>query len=159
VSRDVVRAANALPKLTGTHMLGWGFYSPDAMAIAGLDLFVANSDGESVTEISTSTGALVRVVSRSSYQFDDPDAMAVAGAQLFVANAGGSCVTEISTSRHVLAHPARLQRGTPPATRKRRRQTTTSEVPPRRIVGTPSATATSLRRTPLSVINLADGSL
>jgi hypothetical protein len=49
----------------------------------------------SVTEIEASTGALVRVLSGSEYQFDYPDAMAVAGTDLFVANNSGGSVTEL----------------------------------------------------------------
>ena len=53
-------AGSALP---GVHVLGWGFSTPDAMAVAGGDLFVANYNGGSVTEVNASTGALVKVVS------------------------------------------------------------------------------------------------
>jgi hypothetical protein len=63
------------------------------MAIAGTDLFVANAFGNSVTELSTSTGALVRVISGSSYEFNEPEAIAVADSYLFVANYDGNSVT------------------------------------------------------------------
>ncbi len=43
---------------TGIHVFGWGFDSPDAMAVSGSDLFVANRYGNSVTELDASTGCL-----------------------------------------------------------------------------------------------------
>jgi hypothetical protein len=51
--------------LAGINVIGWGFNTPDAMVLSGTDLFVANVDGNSVTEIDATTGALVRVVSCS----------------------------------------------------------------------------------------------
>ena len=52
------------------------------MAVDG-DLFVANggtdNDVGSVTELDGSTGALVRVISGSAYQFNDPSAMVLDG--------------------------------------------------------------------------------
>jgi hypothetical protein len=57
---------------------------------------VANEEGNSVTELNASTGALVRVFSSAAYKFDLPVAMAVAGDDLFVANYKGNSVTELS---------------------------------------------------------------
>ena len=75
------------------------------MALDGPDLFVANSgtdntdnDVGSVTELDASTGALVRVISGSAYQFNDPSAMVLDGRDLFVANRGGGSVTELNGS-------------------------------------------------------------
>jgi hypothetical protein len=65
------------------------------MAVSGHDLFVANGAGNSLTELDASTGALVRVISASSYRFNGPVAMAVSGHDLFVANGGGRSVTEL----------------------------------------------------------------
>ena len=77
------------------------FDSPDELAVSGHDLFVANfgqnnanpdeggPDPGSVTEIDTSTGALVNVIGgwRSvPWDIDRPGAMAVSGPDLFVAN-------------------------------------------------------------------------
>jgi hypothetical protein len=66
------------------------------MAAVGNDLFVANSGGGWVTELDASTGALVSVISGSSYQFDGPDAMAAVGNDLFVANTYGDWVIEFT---------------------------------------------------------------
>ena len=50
---------------------------------------MANRGGSSVTELDASTGALVRVISASAYQFVEPSAMVLDGRDLFVANGGG----------------------------------------------------------------------
>jgi PQQ-like domain len=71
------------------------FDNPDAMALSGGHLFVANdtdspdASSGSLTEVDASTGALVRVVSGPVYQFNGPFAMVVSGHDLFVANAFG----------------------------------------------------------------------
>ena len=57
---------------SGVHVYGWGFKGPEALAVSGSDLFVANYYGNSVTELNASTGALVRVISASSYRFNHP---------------------------------------------------------------------------------------
>jgi outer membrane protein assembly factor BamB len=67
---------------------------PDSVAAAGGDLFVADGGGR-VFELSSSTGALVKVWSGPSYKFNVPVAMAVDGADLFVANYKGNSVTEL----------------------------------------------------------------
>ena len=63
---------------------------------------LGNAGGDSVTELSASTGALVRVISGSSYKFDSPDALAADGGDLFVANYDGDSVTELSASSQSL---------------------------------------------------------
>jgi hypothetical protein len=63
---------------------------------------VANADGETVTELKTSTRTLVRVISASSYKFDDPDALSPSGGDLFVANDAGDSVTELNASTRAL---------------------------------------------------------
>ena len=92
VQRALSDARSALP---GPRVLRWGFNRPDALTVAGDDLFVANNFGNSVTELDISTGALVRVVSGPAYRFNDPDALAVTSGDLFVANYAGNSVTEI----------------------------------------------------------------
>jgi hypothetical protein len=63
------------------------------MASFGPSLYVANSDGGSVTELDIATGALVRVLSGPAYGFATPDALVVAGGELFVANGSDGSVT------------------------------------------------------------------
>jgi hypothetical protein len=59
---------------------------------------VANFAGNSVTELSASTGAVVKVVTGSSYGFDEPDAFTSGGNHIWVANFVGNSVTEFSAS-------------------------------------------------------------
>jgi outer membrane protein assembly factor BamB len=79
------------------------FNQPEALAVAGEDLFVGNNPSNandphgthSVTEINASTGALERVISGPAYQFNGPDAMTTAGLHLFVANFNSNSLTEL----------------------------------------------------------------
>ena len=85
----------------GIKVLGWGFNGPNAIAAAGAHLWVANNGGNSVTELSASTGAVVKVLSGPSYGFNGPNAIAVGGGHVWVANfgnSGNSTVTELSAS-------------------------------------------------------------
>jgi hypothetical protein len=82
------------------------------------DRFVANLTGGasflgSLTELNSTTGALVRVISGSVYKFDltadMPGSMTVAGGDVLVANASDRSVTEVNASTGALvrlfAHP------------------------------------------------------
>ena len=75
-----------------------GFRQPDAIASDGTHVWVANNDGNSVTELNASTGALVKVISGSRYEFNDPDAIASDGTHVWVANDDGNSVTELNAS-------------------------------------------------------------
>lgn len=92
---------SALPDV---HVLGQGFSGPDAIAVAGNDVFVANQNSNSVTELNASTGAAVRVVSGAAYQITYPLTLAVAGNDLFVANGGSAdgSVTKLKASTGTL---------------------------------------------------------
>ena len=83
-------AAVSESPLSGPHVFGWGFAYPYAVASDGTHVWVTNGDGDSVTELSASTGALVKVISGSAYQFDFPDAIASNGTNVWVANADQS---------------------------------------------------------------------
>ena len=83
-------------------VLGWGFDEPDAVAADGTHVWVANASGDSVTELSESTGALVKVLSARSYGFDVPDAIAADGTHVWVADSNGHSVTELSQSTGAL---------------------------------------------------------
>jgi hypothetical protein len=76
------------------------FNEPDAVAVDGTDVFVANYQGKSVTEFSASTGALVRVIS-------DPLGIAVDRSDAFVANFDGNSVTEFGTTGGALVRVIR----------------------------------------------------
>ena len=52
----------------------------------GTHVWVANASGNTVTELSASTGALVKVISGSSYGFNDPMRSSSDGTHVWVAN-------------------------------------------------------------------------
>jgi hypothetical protein len=54
---------------------------------------VANFGGDSVTEFSAATGALVQVISGAAYSFDEPDGVATDGTNVWVPNAAAQSVT------------------------------------------------------------------
>jgi YVTN family beta-propeller protein len=56
----------------GVQVLGWGFDLPNALSSDGTHVWVANEGNNTVTELDASTGALVQVISGSSYGFDSP---------------------------------------------------------------------------------------
>ena len=64
---------------------------------------MANASGDSVTELSATTGALVRVIRGSSYGFDEPKGITSDGNHIWVTNEGkGNSVTELSASTGAL---------------------------------------------------------
>ncbi len=81
---------------------GYGFDSPDAVASDGTHVWVANANGDSVTELLASTGALVQLISGASYGFDVPDAVSSDGKDVWVANYNGNSVTELLASTGAL---------------------------------------------------------
>jgi hypothetical protein len=76
------------------------FDAPDSAAVVGRHLFVANSAGNSVTEVNASTGAFVASISGARFGFDAPAAIVAMGTDLFVANSAGNSVTEFRASSH-----------------------------------------------------------
>ena len=74
----------------------YNFDDPSALAYDGTHLWVANSAGNSVTELNAADGGVVRVLSGSSYNFDDPSALVYDGRDVWVANSAGNSVTELS---------------------------------------------------------------
>lgn len=71
---------------------------PDAIAAAGSDVWVANSDylngGRGwVSEFSADTGALIRVVEGPAYRLNGPDAIAANQGDVWVVNVDGATVT------------------------------------------------------------------
>ncbi len=56
---------------------------------------MASSLGSSLTELDTSTGAVVRTVQKDAGHLDDPSSLAVDGSDLWVANEGNDTVTGI----------------------------------------------------------------
>ncbi len=100
--------------LSGVHVFGWGFSNPAAIASDDTHVWVAN--GDSVTELSATTGGLVKVISGSRYKFDNLAAIAADGTHVWVASFDGNSVTELSAttgglvkvisgSRYKFSHP------------------------------------------------------
>src|ERR1019366_4238407 len=105
-SRVSASAASVSP-LSGVNVLGWGFDEPWAITADGTHVWVANR-GKSVTEISASTGTLVRVIRGSSYGFHDPWAITTDRTHVWVRNE--SSVTELSASTGALVKVIRGSR-------------------------------------------------
>ncbi len=86
---------------------GYRFDDPAAITSDGPDLFVANASG-SVTEMRSTNGALVRVISGAKYHFVDPVAIDASGNTILVLNAGrpsglvGGSITEINARTGLL---------------------------------------------------------
>jgi uncharacterized protein YerC len=63
------------------------------------------ANGASVTELSASTGALVRVIRGANYGISGPEGIALSGTHVWVAN--GASVTELSASTGALVRVIR----------------------------------------------------
>ncbi len=63
------------------------FYGADGIVADGDNLFVSNGDSDSLTEVSASTGALIRVIANN--HIDSPGPLVVIGDNLFVASRSG----------------------------------------------------------------------
>ena len=96
-------AAAASDALSGPRVFGWGFNTPGAVSCDGTHVWVANFGGDSVTELNAATGALVQVITGSSYQFRSPAAISSDGTHVWVANdnVNGS-VTELNAATGAL---------------------------------------------------------
>ena len=81
-----------------TPACGLGLDAPDAAATIGHSFFVANSLGNSVTEVNGRTGACIAVFSGPTYGFSDPTAVVAVKHELIVANSDGtsSSLTEFT---------------------------------------------------------------
>jgi len=73
--------------------------SPRAEATSGWRTCLATRS----TELSASTGVLVKLISGSRYGFNGSGAVASGGGHVWVANLGGNSVTELSASTGALA--------------------------------------------------------
>jgi DNA-binding beta-propeller fold protein YncE len=81
---------------------GEAFASPDAIAADRARVWVANNGGNSVTELSAATGALIRVISGQRYQLNGPVAISANADNVWVANAAGNSLTEINAATGAL---------------------------------------------------------
>jgi len=102
----VVSLANPAPvsaalstAVSGTQVLGWDFNYPEAVSSDGAKVWVENLDGDSVTELTASTGALVKVNLLPTCGFSYPDGVASDGTHVCERrSANGDSVTELSAS-------------------------------------------------------------
>ncbi len=81
----------------------YAFDAPTSAAVVGAGLFVTNGASNSVTEVSSSTGAFVAGISARRYALKDPSAIEAVGSDLFVTNRTGNSVTEFRATdlRHL----------------------------------------------------------
>ena len=93
---ELKAATGALVRvLRGGH---YAFDCPDALAVTGHDLWVANCESNSssgngtLTEVNSTTGALVRVLSAATYGFQSPDGLVSSGPDLWVASSSSTAV-------------------------------------------------------------------
>jgi hypothetical protein len=75
-----------------------GLVSPTAVSSDGTDVWVANLNGNSVTELDASTGALVKVIDATKDKFDGPSAISSDRTHVWVANEYSNSVTELNAS-------------------------------------------------------------
>ena len=68
--------------------MGWEFDSPAGVASDGTHVWVTNATGKSVTELDASTGALVQVLSETSYKFSTPTGVTSDGTNVWAVNTG-----------------------------------------------------------------------
>ena len=78
------------------------FNAPIAAAAVGFDLYVANSAGNTVTEVSSPSGAFLASVGGPTFGFSGPTAIATVGTQLVVANGTGNSLTEFNAGSNTL---------------------------------------------------------
>jgi DNA-binding beta-propeller fold protein YncE len=81
----------------------YGFSTPKAVASDGTHIWVANSSGDSVTELNASSGTPLRTISGNSYQFSGPSAITSDGTHVWVADLAGNSLTELNASNGTLA--------------------------------------------------------
>ncbi len=86
------------PGITVTVNNTYAFNQPFAIASDGSNVWVANSAGNSLTEVKASDGSWVRNISGGSYGFDGVSGIAFGGTHLWVANNSGNSVTEVNAS-------------------------------------------------------------
>jgi hypothetical protein len=73
---------------------GYNFDGPAAVTATLNQIWVANQNGDSVTEFNTADGSWVRTITGSSYGLLQPAGVAVTPTGVFVANLGANSVTD-----------------------------------------------------------------
>ena len=97
VAKVAIASGKYLGEATGG---GFGFDNPTSLAVVGNHIFVANSSGNSVTELNASNMTLVKVLrsghGTGSSSFQGPVAMVAEGGNIWVTDRAGKSVTELS---------------------------------------------------------------
>jgi DNA-binding beta-propeller fold protein YncE len=88
----------------------YAFTDPQALAVDGNTLWVADGTGNAVTELNATTGALIRVISGGRYQLADPAAIAAAAGSVWVASGAANSLTQISARTGALIRVISAQR-------------------------------------------------
>ena len=78
------------------------FGDPQAITSARTHIWVANQDGDSVTELNASDGTLAGIISGTRYKFNGPSAITSEGTHVWVADRRGDSVTELNASNGTL---------------------------------------------------------
>jgi DNA-binding beta-propeller fold protein YncE len=86
------------------------FSGPASVAVSGTHVWVANYEGNSVTELNASNGSLLRVINATADGFNFPTSVAVSGTHVWVTNQYGSSVTELNASNGSLVSSGSLKR-------------------------------------------------
>jgi DNA-binding beta-propeller fold protein YncE len=74
-------------------VFGWGFASPNSVSSDGTHVWVADSYANAVIELNAATGALVKVLRGSRYDFLGPVGIDSDGTNVWVANESDGSVT------------------------------------------------------------------
>ena len=93
--------ASTLKRVRVIHRHKAELADPVALASSGQELFVLNGNG-SVTEISSSSGAVIGTISGPQFGFYSPSGFAVADGRIFVANPSNNTVTVIDATTRAL---------------------------------------------------------
>lgn len=83
---------------SGPHVFGWGFSFPASATVTGAHVWVASDLGDSMIELNTATGGLVRILKGQKFGFDAPDQSVFDGTHLWVVNDFGDSVTELNAA-------------------------------------------------------------
>jgi len=74
----------------------YNFSGPDAAVAVGSDLYIANSTGNTVTEVKVGNGRFLASIGGAPFNFSGPTAITAVGNSIFVTNGTGDSVTEFT---------------------------------------------------------------
>ena len=94
--------SRAAHSLSGVNIFGWGFSTPNSVAVDGTHVWVANSYTSTVVELNASDGSLVRFLAGATYRFSAPGSIATNGVDVWVLNGSSGEITEIDAASGAL---------------------------------------------------------